>query len=134
MRKLGRGLTLATVLVAAAWISAGPASASGLPTIWSTINAKGNGVYKVRPHTIDLAEAAGGTLTLTWTAWTHSSASGSGKAVASGMGTTTTLNVQVAASRVKHGTFTRFTLTTTGANGAPDVEHLKLTSNGWIPS
>ena len=48
------------------------------------------------------------------------------------MGATTTLNVNVHASRVQHGKFTRLTVTTTASNGAPDVEKLHLTANGWI--
>jgi hypothetical protein len=120
------------VLAAAAALAA-PASASGLPKLWATISTSGNAVYKVRPHTVDLAEAAGGTLTLAWSSWTATSATGAGTAVASGMGTTTTLKVTVKASAVKHGKFTRFTLTTTGSNGSPDVEHLHLTGDGWGP-
>ena len=131
MRKLGTALMVATLLALPAWVAAS-AEASGLPTIWATVNSKGASVYKVRPRTIDLAEAYGGTLTLTWSSWTKSAANGSGAAVASGMGATTTLNVNVHASRVKHGRFTRLTVTTTASNGAPDVEKLHLTANGWI--
>jgi hypothetical protein len=112
--------------------SAASAAASPLPRIWASVNSSGAAVYKVRPRTIDLAEAAGGTLTLSWSSWTRSAANGAGQAVASGMGTTTTLNVKVHASAVKHGRFTRLTLTTTASNGTPDVEKLHLSADGWI--
>jgi hypothetical protein len=130
--KLRTALIVVTVIVLAA-SSAAPATASALPRIWATVNSKGVAVYKVRPRTIDLSEAAGGTLTLSWSSWTRSAANGAGQAVASGMGTTTTLNVKVHASAVKHGRFTRLTLTTTASNGTPDVEKLHLSANGWIP-
>jgi hypothetical protein len=55
-----------------------------------------------------------------------------GTSTASGMGSTTVLNVTVKASRVRNGRFTRFTVTTKGSNGAPDVEKLHLSANGWI--
>jgi len=129
--KLRTALMIAALLALTA-LTAAPAAASGLPTIWATVNSKGASVYKVRPRTIDLVEAYGGTLTLAWSSWTKSAANGSGDAVASGMGATTTLNVKVHASRVEHRRFTRLTLTTTAANGAPDVEKLHLTVNGWI--
>jgi hypothetical protein len=122
---------VATLLALTTWTAA-PAIASGPPTLWATVNIKGASVYKVRPRTIDLAEAYGGTLTLAWSSWTKSAANGSGDAVASGMGATTTLNVKVHASRVRQGKFTRLTVTTTASNGAPDVEKLHLTANGWI--
>jgi len=131
VRRLRSGLLLATMLAGAAWVAA-PAAAKSLPTILTTINSRG-AVYKIRPHTLDLAEAAGGTVELTWSSWTRSSATGSGTATASGMGSTTILNVTVKASRVRHGTFTRLSLTTTAANGAPDVERLHVTANGWVP-
>lgn len=130
MRAIRRAATFVLVLAAAAQ-SAAPAAASSLPRLWARVNAHGAGVYKVRPHTVDLAEAAGGTLTLTWSSWTDSAAEGSGTAVASGMGSSTTLQVNVHASRVRDGKFTRLELTTTGANGQPDIEKLKLTGDGW---
>ena len=131
MGRLRSALLVATLGVFAA-ASAAAAAASPLPRIWASVNSKGAAVYKVRPRTIDLAEAAGGTLTLSWSSWTRSAANGAGQAVASGMGTTTTLNVKVHASAVKHGRFTRLTLTTTASNGTPDVEKLHLSANGWI--
>jgi hypothetical protein len=82
---------------------------------------------------VTLAEAAGGDLALTWSSWTSSAASGSGTATAQGMGGTQTLEVRVRASRVEHGTFTRLTLTTTGSNGKPDVETLRLETSGGSP-
>jgi hypothetical protein len=123
---------MVATLIALTTSTAAPAMASGQPTLWATVNSSGASVYKVRPRTIDLAEAAGGTLTLTWSSWTKSVANGSGDAVASGMGATTTLSVKVHASRVRHGRFTRLRVTTTASNGAPDVEKLHLTANGWI--
>jgi hypothetical protein len=122
---------VATLLALTTWTAA-PAMASGQPTLWASVNSKGASVYKVRPRTIDLAEAYGGTLTLTWSSWKQSAATGSGDAVASGMGATTTLEVKVHASRVRHDKFTRLTVTTTASNGAPDVEKLHLTASGWI--
>jgi hypothetical protein len=127
-----RSALLVTTLGVFAAASAASAAASPLPRIWASVNSSGAAVYKVRPRTIDLAEAAGGTLTLSWSSWTRSAANGAGQAVASGMGTTTTLNVKVHASAVKHGRFTRLTLTTTASNGTPDVEKLHLSANGWI--
>jgi hypothetical protein len=132
LRTLRAALILGAILAGSAAVTAGPAAARSLPTIYTTINSKGDGVYKVRPHKIILTEAAGGNIVLTWFTWTSSSATGSGTATSSGMGTTTTFNLTVKATRVKHGTFTRLTIQDTSATEPP--EKLVLTSSGWTPA
>ena len=126
MTRVRRVLMLGAVLAAAVASAPASASASSLPKLYNGT------VYKVRPHTVVLAEAYGGNLELTWQSWSGSLATGMGTSTASGMGSTTVLNVTVKASRVRNGRFTRFTVTTKGSNGAPDVEKLHLSANGWI--
>ena len=132
------GLTLAAVLAAAAWLPA-QASAGSLPTLLANQKcehscAKVVGVYKVRPHTVILAEAAGGDLVVDWSSWTKSAATGSGTTTASGMGTTTTLQVSVRAWRVKRGTFTRLSITDRALTGPSAVEtlHLSTAQEEWL--
>lgn len=92
-------------------------------------------VYKVRPHTVEVAEAYGGTLTLHWSSWTRTGAAGSGTSVVSGMGLTTTLPIGVHAWRVRSGRFTRLSITDRQATGPASVETLHLTTGpgaSWI--
>ncbi len=131
---------LASTLAAAAWLPA-VASATSLPTLLSGERCVGHpcstavAVYKVRPHTVEIAEAYGGTLTLHWSSWTRSGASGSGTSIVSGMGVTTTLPIGVHAWRARSGRFTRLTITDRAASGPSSVETLHLTSGpdaSWI--
>ncbi len=131
---------LVAILAAAAWLPAA-ASAAGLPTLLSGERCVGHpcstavAVYEVRPHTVEVAEAYGGTLTLHWSSWTRSAATGSGTSVVSGMGLTTTLPIEVRAWRVRSGRFTRLTITDRQATGPASVETLHLTSGpeaSWI--
>ena len=134
-----RGLTLAAVLAAVAWLPA-QAAAGSLPTLLSNQRCEHScskvvGVYKVRPHTVILAEAAGGNLVVDWSSWTKSAATGSGTTTAEGMGTTTTLQVSVRAWRVRHGRFTRLSITDLQASGPSAVEtlHLSTAQEQWLP-
>lgn len=127
------------IAVAVAAMFAASASASSLPTLLANVKyVSGSthlaGIYKVRPHTIVLSEAAGGNLTLTWATWTASSATGSGKSVVSGMGTTTTNQINVTAARVKKGKFTRLTIVFTESSGQTQTEKLRLTTGGGSPT
>jgi hypothetical protein len=129
---------VATVISVAA-LSAASASATVVPTLLANSKCSPNGcasllgVYKVRPHKVFLAEAYGGNLVRSWTAWSSSAATGSGTATSSGMGTTTTDPINVRASRVRHGTFTRLTVTFTPASGPQTTEtlHLNAANAGW---
>ena len=126
------------VLLAALWLPA-QASAGSLPTLLSKQRCEHScskvvGVYRVRPRTVILAEAAGGDLVVDWASWTKSAATGSGTATSSGMGTTTTLQVSVRAWRVRHGTFTRLTITDRALTGPSAVETLRLSTaqQDWL--
>jgi hypothetical protein len=137
VRKLRNGLTVTTLLALAAW-AAPAACASSLPTLLANTKCEQSctkvvAIYKVRPHTVILAEAYGGNVVVSWSSWTHAAAAGSGTATSSGMGTTTTTPVNVQASRVRNGTFTRLTLTFTPSSGAPSVEvlHLHVGQQDW---
>ncbi len=127
--KTRSGLTLVAALAIAAWLPA-PASAGSLPTLLTGLRCEGRGcskvvaVYKVRPHTVVLAEALGGTLVVDWASWTQSSATGSGTTTSSGMGSTTTTQVNVRAWRVERGKFTRLTITSRGATRYSETLHL----------
>jgi hypothetical protein len=128
---------VAILLATTAWIVT-PAAASPLPTLLANSKCANGckqlrGVYKVRPHRVVLAEAFGGDLTLSWSSWTRAAASGSGTSVVSGMGSTTTLAVTVRAADVKHGKFTRLTLTATTSSGQQSVERLHLATSGGTP-
>jgi hypothetical protein len=138
VRKTRSTLMLAAALAVAAWLPAA-ASARSLPTLLTNVKCEGSscskvvGVYKVRPHTVVLAEAAGGTLVVSWSSWTRSDATGSGTTSASGMGITTTLQVNVRAWRVRSGRFTRLTITDREATGPSSVEtlHLNAGEGAW---
>jgi hypothetical protein len=138
VRKRRNAIVLAAVLATMASFAVS-AFASGLPKLLVAVKCKSPqacktliGVYKVRPAKLILPESYGGTLTITWTSWTTSTATGSGTAGSSGMGVTTIVPIDVSATRVKHGHFTRLTITSTGAT--PSVEKLHLNSHslsGW---
>jgi hypothetical protein len=120
-------------------VGAATSSAASRPILLANVRCatpctKLVGIYKVRPRHVYLIDADGGTLTLYWSSWTSGSASGHGDAHAVGAGTSTHTPVTAKATRVRHGRFTRLTLTFHKTSTA--VEHLKLgTSNGgpaWV--
>jgi hypothetical protein len=131
-------LVAVTCLTGLLAFGAAVSSAGVLPTMLANARCahpctKLLGVYQVRPHHVYLIDADGGTLTLTWTSWTHSSAAGHGDAHAVGAGTSTHTPVTVKATRVVHGRFTRLALTF--HNGTKTaVEHLKLGASGGGPA
>jgi hypothetical protein len=67
VRKTRSGFALAAVLAVTAWLPA-QASARSLPTLLTGLRCEGRScskvlaIYKVRPHTVVLAEAFGGML------------------------------------------------------------------------
>jgi hypothetical protein len=134
--KMRGGLTLAAALAVAAWLPA-PASAHSLPTLLTGLRCEGRScskvlaVYKVRPHTVVLAEAYGGTLLVSWSSWAQSVATGSGTTTSSGMGITTTSQVNVRAWRVRSGRFTRLTITGRGATAGGETLHLNTGQAAW---
>ncbi len=142
VRRLRRRAALAAAVTGTGLLALGTAAsaAGSLPTLLTTTRCATPcstllGVYKVRPRHVYLIEANGGMLTLTWSSWTPSSASGHGDAHSVGAGSSTHTPVDAKATRVRHGRFTRLTLTFhVGSHTA--VEHLKLgsTSNGpaWV--
>jgi len=135
------GLTLAAALTVAAWLPA-PASAESLPKLLTGLTCEGRScskviaVYKVRPHTVVLAESFGGTLAVSWSSWTRAGAIGSGTTTASGMGIITTLQVDVRAWRVQSGRFTRLTLTARAGSAPSSSETLDLSvsQGAWLSS
>jgi hypothetical protein len=133
VRRAGSGSTLAAAFAVAVWLPAS-ASAGSLPTLLTGLRCEGHAcskvvaVYRVRPHTVVLAEAFGGTLAVTWSSWTRSGATGSGTTTSSGMGITTTSRVDVRAWRVEHDRFTRLTVTNRDATGGGET--LRLTGQG----
>lgn len=139
MRQTRLAVLLVCAVPALGSFAAPPASASALPRLLANVYCSGSsctGVYELRPHTVDLGDSEGGNLTkLSWSSWTATSASASGTAVVSNMGSTTKTRMDVTASRVRNGLFTRLTVTFTLASGATQVEKLKLESNpaSWQP-
>lgn len=64
-----------------------PASAAKLPTVlatsrWCAACDRQVGVYRVRPHKMDLIQAVGGELVLHWSSWTKREAAGAGTSYA----------------------------------------------------
>ena len=100
-----RCLALTAVIVAGA-VAPARASAAARPRMFTTINSSGNGVFKVRPHSVVTDSADGGELDIHWTRWTATSAAGSGTSHPDHG----SYPIRVQASRVIDGYFTRLTV------------------------
>ncbi len=132
-RMLGGFIVAAGALTSIAALPAA-AAAHGLPELLTTTRCAHPctrliGVYAVRPHVVELSEAAGGELKLRWSSWTATAARGSGTSTVSGMGQTTVASITVRASRPVSGRFTRLELS--GKSGGRTFqETLALTGVG----
>jgi hypothetical protein len=109
-------LTAALVLVT----GAGAARADALPRLLATNRCVRGcerlvGVFEVRPRRVELADLAGGTLTLDWSRWNRQEALGSGHGYYIGAGASYHYPVKVRALRVRHGDFTRLAIAKTYA-------------------
>ncbi|HUA45793.1 MAG TPA: hypothetical protein VMA77_11225 [Solirubrobacteraceae bacterium] len=144
--RLSRGPVAALVSAAALGLAAAPALGTPLPQLYAKVqghhhNTVFTPVFAVRPARVDLQTPYGGTLTLKWTTWTDTVAVGHGTAlpgVAVSPGQKQpTYPVDVRASRVRDGRFTRFevTLFVNGQPAEPDHLHLTETDGqfNWMP-
>lgn len=131
-----RPLLIASVAALCLAVSAGTAAAKSLPTIYSTVRGHHHDtvftpVFSVRPHVIDLFSYLGGTLRLTWTRWNDARAVGHGTSepgVAVQPGQQQPIYaVNVRASRVVAGHFTRLKVTLHYSPTDVVTEHLHLT-------
>jgi hypothetical protein len=133
-----RGLVAALLIGAALGLSAAPALGATPPKLYARLQGHDHNtvftpVFAVRPPKVELQTPYGGTLTLKWTSWTDAVAVGHGTslpgiAVAPGQ-KPPTYPVDVRATRVRDGRFTRLevTLFTNGQASKPD--HLRLTES-----
>jgi len=140
MGRLRSAITVAAVAAGAiGLLQSAAAGARALPSLLANTRCAHPcshlvGIYKVRPSTVVLSEAAGGNLKLTWSSWTATSASGSGTSVVSNMGATTTTNIMVVASDPKRGHFQHLAVTFELSSGNQVAQlHVKTTSGspGW---
>jgi hypothetical protein len=134
-----RALLAALITAAALAVCAAPALGATLPTLYATVKGHDHytvftPVFSVRPAKVELQTPYGGTLTLKWTKWNGTVAVGHGTAlpgVAVSPGQKQpTYPVDVRATRVRDGRFTRLevTLFVNGQPAKPD--HLRLTETG----
>jgi hypothetical protein len=141
-----RAFVAALVAAAALGVASAPALGAGLPKLYATVKGHDHNtvftpVFAVRPAKVELQTPYGGTLSLKWTTWTGTVAVGHGTAlpgVAVSPGQTQpTYPVDVRASRVRDGRFTRLevTLFVGGHAGKPDHLHLTETDGqfNWTP-
>jgi hypothetical protein len=131
-----RGLLAALLGVAALGLVAAPALGGTLPKLYANLQGHDHNtvftpVFAVRPATVELETPYGGTLTLKWTTWTDTVAIGHGTAlpgVAVSPGQKQpTYPVDVRASRVRDGRFTRLEVTMHASGQAEKPDHLHLT-------
>lgn len=108
--RIAGGTVCAIAALAAGFPIATAATAPRQPRLYSTVIPRGRDfarVFKVRPSTVAMTCADGGTLMLAWSRWTRNSASGSGwTAPCEGTGQP----VMVFVSRPVEGYFTRLSV------------------------
>jgi hypothetical protein len=140
-----RGLVAALLSAAVVGVAAAPAFGTALPTLYANVRGHDHNtmfvpVFSVRPRTVELQTPYGGTLTLKWTKWTDAVAVGHGTAlpgIAVSPGQKQpTYPVQVRASRVRDGRFTRLQVTLSYNGQAAKPDHLHLTESdgqfNWV--
>jgi len=139
------GPIAALISAAALGLAASPALGATLPKLYAKLQGHDHNtvftpVFAVRPATVELQTPYGGTLTLKWTTWTDAVAVGHGTAlpgVAVSPGQKQpTYPVDVRASRVRDGRFTRLEVTMYVSGQAAKPDHLHLTETdgefNWV--
>jgi hypothetical protein len=140
------GLVAALFIAAALGLAVAPALGATPPKLYARVQAHDHNivftpVFAVRPPKVELQTPYGGTLTLKWTTWTAAVAVGHGTslpgiAVAPGQ-KQPTYPVDVRATRVRDGRFTRLEVTLFVNGQAAKPDHLRLTEAdgqfNWSP-
>jgi hypothetical protein len=140
MSGVRRVLGLTVAIIGALALSASAWASGGLPKLLSNATCQGSScrpVYAVRPKLVVVADASGGNLEVVWSSWTGSAAVGSGTSAVAQMGTGSMNLINVRASHVVGGRFTRLAVTFLGSSHN-QTEHLHLVGAGssapsWAP-